>query len=162
MFRDQAPRSTPLAAVSGDRHLEDEPSDATTDRSANCEIIPDRITDCRRRQWFHVNESNPKLLDLQSALAEMQRLRAENVGLRCLLQEHGIQIPAPQSNTVIPVTTNALPSAHNVLMLARMYARRLKGYNLIGYTIRDASNETSFFPRVENRSSKEPLINGET
>ena len=33
----------------------------------------------------------------------------------------------------------------NVLMLARMYARRLKGYNLIGYTIRDASNETSFF-----------------
>ena len=34
----------------------------------------------------------------------------------------------------------------NVLMLARMYARRLKGYNLIGYTIRDASNETSFFP----------------
>lgn len=50
----------------------------------------------------------------------------------------------------------------NVLMLARMYARRLKGYNLIGYTIRDASNETSFFEQVENRSSKEPLINGET
>lgn len=50
----------------------------------------------------------------------------------------------------------------NVLMLARMYARRLKGYNLIGYTIRDASNETSFFQNVENRSSKEPLINGET
>jgi hypothetical protein len=59
-----------------------------------------------------VNESNPKLVDLQSALAEMQRLREENVGLRCLLQEHGIQIPAPQSNTEIPVTTNALPSAH--------------------------------------------------
>jgi superfamily II DNA or RNA helicase len=50
----------------------------------------------------------------------------------------------------------------NVLMLARMYARRLKGYNLIGYTIRDASNGTSFFQRVENRSPKEPLINGET
>jgi hypothetical protein len=47
-------------------------------------------------------------------------------------------------------------------MLARMYARRLKGYNLIGYTIRDASNETSFFEQVENRSPKEPLINGET
>jgi hypothetical protein len=28
------------------------------------------------------------------------------------LQEHGIQIPAVQSTTVIPVTTNALPSAH--------------------------------------------------
>ncbi len=50
----------------------------------------------------------------------------------------------------------------NVLMLARMYARRLKGYNLIGYTIRDASNERSFSQQVENRSSKEPLINGET
>ena len=82
------------------------------DGFANCEIIPDRVTDCRRRQWLHVNESNPKLLDLQSALAEMQRLREENVRLRCLLQEHGIQIPAAQSNTVIPVTTNALPSAH--------------------------------------------------
>ncbi len=50
----------------------------------------------------------------------------------------------------------------NVLMLARMYARRLKGYNLIGYTIRDTSNETSFFQQVENRSPKEPSINGET
>ena len=42
----------------------------------------------------------------------MHRLREENVRLRCLLQEHGIQIPAAQSTTVIPVTTNALPSAH--------------------------------------------------
>jgi hypothetical protein len=50
----------------------------------------------------------------------------------------------------------------NVLMLARMYARRLSGYSLIGYTIRNANNETSFFQQVENRSSKEPLINGET
>jgi hypothetical protein len=43
-----------------------------------------------------------------------------------------------------------------------MYARRLKGYNLIGYKIRDASNGTSFFQQVENRSPKEPSINGET
>ena len=49
-----------------------------------------------------------------------------------------------------------------VLILVRMHARRLKGYNLIGYTIRDASNETSYFEQVENRSPKEPLINGET
>jgi hypothetical protein len=28
------------------------------------------------------------------------------------LQEHGIQIPAAQSTTEIPVTTNALPSTH--------------------------------------------------
>jgi hypothetical protein len=47
-------------------------------------------------------------------------------------------------------------------MLARMYARRLKGYNLIGYTIRDATNETSFVQQIENRSPKEPLMNGET
>jgi superfamily II DNA or RNA helicase len=50
----------------------------------------------------------------------------------------------------------------NVRMLARMYARRLKGYNLIGYTIRDATNETSFVQQIEHRSPKEPLINGET
>ncbi len=54
-----------------------------------------------------MNESSPKLLDLQSALAEMQRLREENVRLRCLLQEHGIQIPAAESTTGILVTTNA-------------------------------------------------------
>jgi hypothetical protein len=71
-----------------------------------------------RRQWLHVNESNPKLLDLQSALAEMQRLREENVRLRCLLHEHGVQIPAVQSTTVIPVATNALPSAHITVLKA--------------------------------------------
>ena len=59
-----------------------------------------------------MNESNPKLPDLQSALAEMQRLREENVRLRCLLQEHGIQIPAAHTPTGIPVTKNALPKAH--------------------------------------------------
>jgi superfamily II DNA or RNA helicase len=61
---------------------------------------------------LHVNESDPKLVDLQSVAAEMQRLRGENIRLRCLLQEYGLQIPAVQSTTGIPVTTNALPSAH--------------------------------------------------
>ena len=61
---------------------------------------------------LHVNESDPKLVDLQSVAAEMQRLREENIRLRYLLQEHRIQIPAVQSTTGIPVTTNALPSAH--------------------------------------------------
>ena len=60
----------------------------------------------------HVNESDPKLLDLQSALAEVQRLREENIRLRCLLREHGMQIPAVQSTIGIPVTTSALPRAH--------------------------------------------------
>jgi hypothetical protein len=46
-------------------------------------------------------------------------------------------------------------------MLARMYARRLKGYGLIGYTIRDAGNETSFLQQLEHQSPKEPSINGE-
>src|SRR5258708_39727147 len=61
VFCELATRSQPLAAVPGDRHLVDEPSDATTDGSANCEIIPDRVTDCRqRRQWLQVKESNPE------------------------------------------------------------------------------------------------------
>jgi len=60
----------------------------------------------------HVNESDPKLMDLRSVLAEVQRLREENVHLQCLLQEHGIHIPAVQSATGIPVTMSALPSAH--------------------------------------------------
>jgi len=49
----------------------------------------------------------------------------------------------------------------NVLMLARMYARRLRGYGLIGYTIRDARNETSFLQQLEHQALKEPSINGE-
>jgi len=40
-----------------------------------------------------VNDSDPKILDLQSALAEVQRLREENVRLLCLLQEHGTKLP---------------------------------------------------------------------
>jgi hypothetical protein len=61
---------------------------------------------------LHVTESDLKLLDLQSVAAEMQRLREENIRLQCLLQEHGIQIPAVQSTTGIPIATSALPSAH--------------------------------------------------
>ncbi len=61
---------------------------------------------------LHVNESDTKLLDLQSVAAEMQRLREENIRLRCLLQEHGIQIPVVQSTTGIPITTSAVQSAH--------------------------------------------------
>jgi superfamily II DNA or RNA helicase len=50
----------------------------------------------------------------------------------------------------------------NVLMLARMYARRLKGYNLIGYTIRDAGNERSFSQQVEKSIYQRALRNRET
>jgi hypothetical protein len=44
-----------------------------------------------------VNESDPKLLDLQSALVEVQRLREENVRLRRLWQDLGILLPVVQS-----------------------------------------------------------------
>ena len=56
-----------------------------------------------------MNESDPKLLDPQSALAEVQRLREENVRLRRLLQDHGIQLPVVQSPNGFPVTTSTLP-----------------------------------------------------
>jgi superfamily II DNA or RNA helicase len=49
----------------------------------------------------------------------------------------------------------------NVPMLARMYAYRLRGYGLIGYRIRDASNETSFLQQLEHQAFKEPSINAE-
>jgi len=65
-----------------------------------------------------VNESDPKFLDLQSALAEVQRLLEENVRLRRLLQEHGIQLPVVQSPNGIPVTTSAQPSAQTPVLKA--------------------------------------------
>jgi hypothetical protein len=65
-----------------------------------------------------VNESDPKLSDLQSALAEVQRLREENVRLQRLVQDHGIQLPVVQSPNGIPVTTNALPSSHTPVLKA--------------------------------------------
>jgi superfamily II DNA or RNA helicase len=49
----------------------------------------------------------------------------------------------------------------NVPMLARMYMRRLKGYSLIGYTIRGATNEMPFLQQVEHRFREEPSVKGE-
>ena len=65
-----------------------------------------------------MNESDPKLLDLQSALAEVQRLGEENVRLRRILQDHGIQLPVVQSPNGIPVTTSALPSPQTLVLKA--------------------------------------------
>ena len=85
---------------------------------------------------LHVNESDPKLVDLQSVAAEMQRLREENIRLRSLFQEHGIQSPAVQSTTEIPVTTSALPSAHVpmpvIRQLALSYPLQRNAHNRIG------------------------------
>jgi hypothetical protein len=65
-----------------------------------------------------VNEPDPKLLDLQSALAEVQRLREENVRLRRILQDHGMHLPVVQSPNGIPVTTSSLPSPHTLVLKA--------------------------------------------
>lgn len=64
-----------------------------------------------------MNKSDPNRLDLQRIPAEVQRLREENVRLRCLLQEYGIQIPV-QSTNGIRVTTSVLPSAHTPVLKA--------------------------------------------
>ena len=95
-----------------------------------------------------MNESDPKLLDLQSAIAEGT------------LQQYVGRLHRLHDVKRVVRVDDYVDS--NVPMLARMHARRPKGYNLTGYTIRDASNGTSFFQRVENRSPKEPSINGET
>jgi superfamily II DNA or RNA helicase len=49
----------------------------------------------------------------------------------------------------------------NVPMLARMYTRRLKGYSLVGYTIRGATNEMPFLQQVEHRFREERSVKGE-
>ena len=61
-----------------------------------------------------MNESNPKLLNLDSTLAETRRLRAENARLQRLLQEHGIQIPGFPFTDAIPVATST-PSGARTL-----------------------------------------------
>ncbi len=54
-----------------------------------------------------MSEPDPKLLNLESALAETRRLREENARLQRLLQEHGIQIPVFPFTDGIPVATSA-------------------------------------------------------
>jgi superfamily II DNA or RNA helicase len=65
-----------------------------------------------------VNESDPKLLELQSAIAEVQRQREENIRLRRLLQDHGIQLPVVQSPNDIPVTRSTQPSPRTPVLKA--------------------------------------------
>jgi hypothetical protein len=53
-----------------------------------------------------MSEPDPKLLNLESAIAETRRLREENARLQRLLQEHGIQIPGFPFTDGIPVATS--------------------------------------------------------
>jgi hypothetical protein len=64
-----------------------------------------------------MNESDPKLLDLQSALAEVQHLREENVRLRRLLQGIAYRFRC-SPRTRLPVTTSVLPGAHAPVLKA--------------------------------------------
>jgi hypothetical protein len=65
-----------------------------------------------------MNESDPTLLNLESALAETRRLREENARLRRLLQEHGIQISGFPFTDGIPVATSAPPGARTPVLNA--------------------------------------------
>jgi hypothetical protein len=62
-----------------------------------------------------MSEPDPKLLNLESALAETRRLREENARLQRLLQEHGIQIPGFPFTEGIPVATSAPSGARTLL-----------------------------------------------
>jgi hypothetical protein len=59
---------------------------------------------------------NVAMAELQSALAEMPRLREENIRLRYLLQEHGIQIPRL---TDFPLPPEHSPGRRQVCFLGR-------------------------------------------
>ena len=69
-------------------------------------------------------------------------LFTKNVRLRCLLQEHGIQIPAAQSNAVIPVITNVLPSAH--IPVLKILTRAMESRHQLGLDSYDR-----FFPNQD-------------
>jgi hypothetical protein len=122
--------------------------------SANCEIIPDRVTDGRRRQWLHVNESNPKLPDLQFALAEMQRLREENARLQRLLQEHGIQIPEIPFTDGIPVAVSAPSGARTPVLKAEqriaLFRNLFRGRDDV-YAVRweNADGRSGYMPKAD-------------
>src|SRR3984893_6717848 len=65
-----------------------------------------------------MTEPDPKLLNLESALAETRRLREENARLQRLLQEHGTQIPGFPFTDGIPVATNAPSGARTPVLNA--------------------------------------------
>ena len=87
-----------------------------------------------------MNDSDPKFSDLQSALAEVQRLRDENVRLRRFLRDHDIQIPLVPPTNGITVTTGARPSIHTpsskaeqrIALLRRLFSGRDNVYAIPG------------------------------
>jgi len=71
-----------------------------------------------------VDNQDHELSELRAALADYQRLKDENATLRQFLVENGIPVPVP------PASLGSSP--------ARMFERRLKGYDAIGYTVERA------------------------
>jgi hypothetical protein len=65
-----------------------------------------------------MSEPDPKLLNLESAIAETRRLREENARLQRLLQEHGIQIPGFPFTDGIPVATSEPSGARTPILKA--------------------------------------------
>lgn len=65
-----------------------------------------------------MSEADPKLLNLESALAETRRLREENARLQRLLHEHGIQIPGFPVTDETPVATGASSAARTPVLKA--------------------------------------------
>jgi hypothetical protein len=65
-----------------------------------------------------MSESDPKLLNLESAIAETRCLREENARLQRLLQEHGIQIPGFPFTDGIPVATSEPSGARTPILKA--------------------------------------------
>ena len=101
-----------------------------------------------------MNESDPKFSDLQSALAEVQRLREENVRLRRFLQDHDIQIPLVPPTNGIPVTTSARPNTQTPSSKAEqriaLFRRLFRGRDDV-YAIRweSADGRSGYMPKAD-------------
>ena len=104
-----------------------------------------------RRQYYpHVNESDPKPSDLQSALAEAQRLREQNVRLRCLLQERGIPIPVVPTVSGPPVTTSVHIPALKAEQRIALFRSLFRGRGDV-YAVRwqSADGRSGYMPKAD-------------
>src|SRR5580700_6761813 len=100
-------------------------------------------------------EPDPKLLNLESALAETRRLREENARLQRLLQEHGIQIPRFPFTDGIPVATSAPSGARTRVLRAEqriaLFRNLFHGRDDV-YAVR--------WENADGRSGSEPRLSG--
>ena len=97
-----------------------------------------------------MNESDPKPSDLQSALAEAQRLREQNVRLRCLLQERGIPIPVVPTVSGPPVTTSVHIPALKAEQRIALFRSLFRGRDDV-YAVRwqNADGRSGYMPKAD-------------